>query len=73
MCKKPGCLHAQCPYPQESGYDCVEVVAGYCEIGENCVKQCQFSYKKNKTQFAIKAFEEKYPSTCTKQINSKFV
>lgn len=66
MCKKEGCHHSQCPFPEQSGYNCVEIVGGYCEIGQNCVKQCQFSYSKRKTVHAIEAFKQKYPQLhCT--------
>jgi len=58
--KKTGsCSHSQCQYPDQSGYDCVEILtaddcieagidqkfAGTCEAGDNCVKECPYSYQ----------------------------
>ena len=38
------CSHAQCPFPVQSGFECIEIVAGKCEVGMNCVKECQYSF-----------------------------
>lgn len=53
------CLHVQCPYPGESGYECVELIAaddfmpgdlhaesldGKCEVGQDCIKGCEYSF-----------------------------
>lgn len=40
------CHHSQCPYPGRSGFECVDIRAGCCEIGEECnVTECQFSWR----------------------------
>ena len=57
------CPHSQCPHPLESGYDCVDIIAGYCECGDGCYKGCQFSWPANDketTEKAVKIFEGYY-------------
>jgi hypothetical protein len=42
------CNHRQCPLPYLSGYNCVEIVAGYCEVGEDCEGlkgECPYAWK----------------------------
>lgn len=53
------CNHTQCPFPDISSFECVEVVGGFCEVGLNCVKQCQFSFTQNKERHANNAFQIK--------------
>lgn len=55
------CGHQQCPHPNASGYQCVTIVAGYCEVGQGCVEKCDFSWKdddKETTYKAIEAFRQ---------------
>jgi len=62
--KKLGyCGHDQCPYPNQTGYECVEVVDGYCEAGYDCYPLCPHSYKADSPEeaAAYAAFETKYP------------
>lgn len=60
--REGSCNHSQCPFPDKSGYECVEIVGGYCEVGLGCVKECPYSYQgKRKNKFATQAFEAKYP------------
>ena len=59
------CGHFQCPYPDESGYQCVEVAytkdRGYCEAGLCCVEKCDFSFFGRQEDDANRAFESLYP------------
>lgn len=58
------CNHSQCPHPTQSGFECVEIVAGCCEVGEGCVKECPFSWEKTNyrmARIARNAFAAKYP------------
>lgn len=44
------CPHHQCQFSDLTphGYECVDILATesgqYCEVGENCIKECPFSY-----------------------------
>ena len=38
------CGHSQCPVPEQSGYECIDIVQGFCEVGEDCVKDCPYSW-----------------------------
>ena len=52
-------MHHKCGYSEESGSYLVEVIASHCENGEECVRSCPYSWKKNdrkKVQRADKAF-----------------
>lgn len=54
------CGHYQCPFEAESGYQCVDVIAGFCEIGEGCVQRCPYAWKDGDiktTRKALKAFD----------------
>jgi hypothetical protein len=42
------CRHTQCPYPEQSDYQCVGVYAGYCEVGLECVPDCPWSFSKSR-------------------------
>lgn len=60
------CRHSQCPFPYESGFNCVEIVGGFCEIGEDCVERCDFSWRGTDARArrnALRAFEVKYGTT----------
>jgi len=57
------CSHFQCPFEAESAFGCVEVVAGYCEIGAGCVDRCPHSWKTSDEKTTEKAnvvFRVKY-------------
>jgi len=56
------CMHFQCPFSELTthGYECVEVVDGYCEVGDGCYPGCNFSWDEDddeKTEAACKAFD----------------
>lgn len=59
------CSHFQCPYSTDTQhhYECVDIVKGFCEAGENCLPKCKHSWQKNDTErssAAYKAFEALY-------------
>jgi hypothetical protein len=57
------CEHTQCPYPGTSGVDCVDVIRGYCECGDDCHPDCEFAWDGNDipTRCAARfAFQEHY-------------
>jgi hypothetical protein len=37
------CGHSQCPKPEESGYKCVDVVGGTCELSGECTVECKWN------------------------------
>lgn len=37
------CGHFQCLDPEISGYECVDVTAGVCEIGDDCPGRCRYA------------------------------
>lgn len=41
------CSHPQCQYPDETGhgYECVDIEKGFCEVGENCLEKCDYSWQ----------------------------
>lgn len=41
-----------------SGWTTVEVVSGFCEVGEGCVKSCPYSYSKKLAARADKVYKE---------------
>ena len=47
------CTHHQCPVPYwtEHGFECVDIIDGTCEVGEDCIPQCPYSYKKGTVLF----------------------
>ena len=52
------CNHFQCPYPESNGgMECVEVIENYCEIGENCNDQCEYSWKSSEKEKVDKAYD----------------
>ncbi len=59
------CQHHHCGYPDESGYDCVDVTfgsgQGFCEVGLGCVRRCGFSYRETLQDDALAAWAERYP------------
>jgi hypothetical protein len=56
------CGHDQCPHPDVSGYECIEIVNGFCEVGEGgCGIDCQFGYGPDRVDGARVAFAAKYP------------
>jgi len=68
------CGHPQCSYPNESGYECVDIAfgistgenlenRGFCEVGLNCVERCGFSYSEALQADARAAWEWRYPET----------
>lgn len=44
------CNHHQCQFSDESGYECVDLFAGKCEVGLNCVKDCDFSFSEQEKE-----------------------
>lgn len=61
------CKHYQCPHSDKTdhGYDCVEVVGDFCEVGEGCYQPCELSWAADDTETAAKAkraWGEVYPS-----------
>jgi hypothetical protein len=58
------CRHQQCPHPDQSGYNCIEIAEGYCECGDGCVPECDYSWPesdKSKSFKAWEAFRRRYP------------
>ncbi len=55
--KTGSCDHTQCPFSDESGYECVEVVGGMCEVGDGCVRACPYSWPAKNTKKTEKAVE----------------
>ena len=56
------CGHPQCPHPDktEHGYECVDIVDNYCEVGEDCVPECPYSFPKEQAVYANDAFRMWY-------------
>lgn len=44
------CNHFQCQYPEASGYECVDIMGDYCEVGEGCINDCKFSFIEGDTE-----------------------
>jgi hypothetical protein len=60
--KTGNCGHFQCPHQDETphGYQCVDVIAGYCECGAECMDAdvpCPFRWHESDWQDVIVAFE----------------
>jgi len=57
------CHHHQCKYSSSTsyGYQCVDIARGFCEVGLDCIPECEYSWKKDQEAEAIAAFEAKYP------------
>jgi len=51
------CGHAQCPFPEHSGYNCIEIVDGFCEAGQGCHDKCEHSWAEGDSLSATAAFE----------------
>lgn len=56
------CAHDQCPFPEESGYDCVDLVSdgsdgAYCEAGDGCVEACPYSWPVENEALSQEVFE----------------
>lgn len=49
------CYHFQCEYSAESGVECVDIVQGFCEIGDGCVPECFFSWRKTDKETQVRA------------------
>jgi len=56
------CHHHQCQHSHETeqGYECVDVVEGYCEVGSNCIRVCEFSFPDIMDGAVSQVFKEKY-------------
>jgi hypothetical protein len=55
------CSHYQCPYVEATGLDCVDVVGDWCEAGEGCILECDYSWPADDTattEKADRAFEQ---------------
>lgn len=48
------CSHHQCEY---GVYGCVDVWGGFCEVGEDCVPDCEHSWSSKDKKKCKKAFE----------------
>lgn len=62
--KTGNCGHTQCPYPEASGYEYVEIAfgpegRGYCEVGLYCVEECAYTYYVYDEEDAGAAWAEK--------------
>lgn len=59
------CHHYQCQFSDESGFECVDIWAGKCEVGLNCVSECPLSFTKEEKDEVVKAqlveIEKVYP------------
>ena len=57
------CDHFQCPYPSETehGFECIELIECYCEIGLDCLEKCPYSYTKEDEAKVDAAIKRKYP------------
>lgn len=56
------CEHFQCPYPTETehGYECLDLVGTFCEVGKDCLPKCPHSWSSQdvqKSREADEAFE----------------
>lgn len=55
------CLHNQCPYPAHSGYECVEIIDHFCEVGTTCpTRDCPFAISNDRLDDANKTFARYY-------------
>lgn len=60
-------MHDTCPFPYQSGFECVEFASNgirtFCEVGLNCMEECEYSFIEGSVdEIAAKVcFEEKYP------------
>jgi len=55
------CNHPQCPYADETGMECIDIWAGYCESGYNCVPGCRWSFTDpNIQKDQLRAIDEFY-------------
>ncbi len=54
------CFHHQCPYPDRTGVECVDVRAGFCELGDRCIDDCEYSFDRLLRDKALKAFGTDY-------------
>ena len=55
------CSHHQCEFKDqtEDGYQCVSVIGGFCEMGEDCIKECSHSFHGKKAiAEACRVFKE---------------
>lgn len=47
------CSHFKCEFADQTqhGYECVDILYGtsvpFCEVGENCISKCPYSWVKN--------------------------
>jgi hypothetical protein len=58
------CSHFQCPYPEESGINCVEIFGDCCEVGLDCFGDCEYSYTEGETERIERSEEvvkQRYP------------
>ena len=41
------CSHYICPYldKTEHGYECVDIIDGFCEVGLGCYQKCEYSWQ----------------------------
>ena len=40
------CNHYQCPYSDQTrlGYECVDIIEDFCECGDGCIPECEYSF-----------------------------
>ena len=48
-------MHHNCQFNDQSGWNLVEVVSGFCEVGSGCVKECPHSWRKKDKKTEAKA------------------
>lgn len=54
------CSHHQCEFSYDTGhgYECVMVIDGFCEVGEDCLLVCPYSFRMpEQIDKATKAFK----------------
>ncbi len=56
------CSHHQCQFSDQTreGYECVDVIDNFCEIGLNCVKECPYSYEQDEETKVTQIFKVHY-------------
>lgn len=70
------CEHHQCPFSTETthGYECIDLFAEeindkqvtFCEVGDNCLEKCPYSWKKGDGSDVDKA-AKKFMDTFTSE------
>lgn len=63
------CSHHQCAFKDSTleGYECVDLVEGYCEVGADCVRECPHSWETSdvdRSQLADEAWRRYCEAEC---------